>query len=351
MYLWVIGDIHFSSEKAWKTKVGKSFINYMSKEVTPQVDKNDSCLLLGDILDKMVNPGSVYDLLSSFYSSFLAKFKNVYIIPGNHDYGIYSSSGKEELTFSSLAQQPNVTIISKPYEVLDIEGNKCVFLPHLPNIGSPERWYPTYYEQNKEQLSQINADYGFGHLSLATEHLDKRALSIKKDIVPAKRMIFGHIHTKIDPEYAGSVYANKINETDERTLLKINLSTKEETLLKIPNFVEYEHIIYPNSIKPVDRSPHTIVVYEVEGNISENEAKEKYKNENILRVVSPLYSLKRDNKKEFNDELLKSEDFVVKDYLKAYQDMKTENNIRVDEGVNNLVESVLKPKRKRVLVS
>ncbi len=363
MAIYVLGDIHFSSTSEWKLNVGKNIVKYFTKEFSPQVNNlEDECILLGDLFDQLTSPGSTYALMNDLYTGFLSCFRKVYIIPGNHDYGIFKSSQKEELTFSFLASKHNVEIIDDPYAVKIIQGKSCLFLPHIPNVGNIEKYYDKYYQENcSEIIARIRgntqdpnlktADYAFGHITIESPNLHYRMIHLPKDKIPANRCIFGHIHTSQDEEYLQSIYACKINEVADRHILKITEHGEEK--IKIPEFCRYSHVTYPDKIAQAEVGPYTTCVYEVEGNISESVAKEHYASEYVLRVISPLYAMKKENSKNFDNQVIKTEDFIITDFYQTYKEMIVENNIAVSTNVDQLIQGLFtkveQPKKRRVL--
>lgn len=334
--VYLISDIHFSSEKEWKLEIGKKFVDYCVAELAPRIKESDYAIMLGDAIDRISNPGSVYFLLTKLYDGFLSRFKKVFIIPGNHEYKIYEGSNRAEFGLDFLSDFENVEIIKEPFSRRVIDGKTCLFLPHNPYVGVCEKWY----EQQLSERNEEPADYAFGHFMLRTKHVHPRATAVSRDLIPAKRCIFGHVHTQIDPEYPGSCFAVKVDEVEQKRMLIVDFETGAEAYHDFPNFVEYNTITYPEKIQEKSKL-YTVQVYDVIGNISEDEASQHYKGHWVSKVISPLYALKRENSKNFNDVVESSEDFAVHDYLQAYEDMKAENNRIVSEKVDNLVKSIL----------
>lgn len=345
--LWILGDMHFNAEKDWRLAVSNKIVEYLETEVAPKVKPNDCCIVLGDVADKMLNPGSVNAIINKLYLGFLSLFEKVYIIPGNHEKQEYQN-GKVEFCLEFLRPNKNIVFLDEPFQVVNIEGKTCIIYPHVVNKGVPEKWYAAEFEKRKDEIiKSVNgqADYAFGHIAIQTAHIHKRATQLLRECIPAKRCIFGHIHDRIDPEYPGSLWATKTDEVGPRSILLVDMESGEESEIPLPNFVEYRTITYPEAITETNRNPNSVYVFEVIGSISEDEARDKYNPEFVSKVVSPLYLAKKESNQDLNFDFSKADDFKVSNYEEAYDEMLKETNKKVPEKVDNLIRSILKPKK------
>ena len=149
--LWVLGDMHFNAEKDWRLAVSNKIVDYFETEVAPKVQSDDICMVLGDVADKMLNPGSVNAIINRLYIGFLRLFKKVYIIPGNHEKQKYQN-GEVEFCLEFLRPNKNVVFLDQPFQVVEIEGKTCLIYPHVVDKGVPERWYASEFEKHKDEI-------------------------------------------------------------------------------------------------------------------------------------------------------------------------------------------------------
>lgn len=284
--LYIFGDIHFSALNLWSKLVGDKFI-FWFKNHFENVDKNDICLFLGDITERDTNPGDVIDQVAELFLFCSNHFSKTYVIMGNHDLKLFKERPQYSIKF--LDRFENVLVIK---DVTDIEMNgiKVRCLPFIRKNGiNINEYYSNYNWSDFEE-----ADLTVGHWN---KFNPKNKLMKGVDVSNMKTKMFclGHIHTREDKDYPGSVFPNTYKEQGERvykTFEKIgNEITVKETLL--PTFLSYDTIVYPNKIEVTDKD--IVHVYDVDNCKNLHEAESYYSN-NFIRKVNILKINKKDEK-------------------------------------------------------
>ena len=310
--LCVIGDIHTSDNPAKYKQCSDFFKWFLGTEYNS--DDWDK-LFLGDIFDEAEPSNQCIGLVLGFLYS-LKGLK--YIITGNHDRNPATNALEIYLALDS------VTLITKDTE-MDIEGYKCLMLPHMDteNLGLPPM--TQYYNQKiKDEYSKHKYDFIFHHLEDDSKHFSSDFV----DTSSLKgKFLAGHIHTADVLEgghYLGSVCKNSKDEAeDTKYLACISYSEKKKVdYVEVPSFLEYDSLEYPNLPESYDKT----TLYTITKAPTKRDALMHYEKEfeNHGSVFYPLKIINIRNEiiyEEGGNGELQSE----RDYLNLYG---SENNIK-----------------------
>lgn len=325
--LHVFGDVHFSALNEWNYQAGAKFISWFKTVFIPSVSCDDTILFLGDITEKDCNPGDVIDQVAELFMAASNVFKMTYIIMGNHDLKLYKESPQYSIKF--INRFNNVKVI-KDITDLDINGLKVRCCPHMRIPGmSINDYYSKYNWDDYEE-----ADITVGHWN---KFNPKNKMARGVDISNMKSKIFclGHIHTREDEDYVGSIYPNKDSEMGERVYKSFEKIGNDINVIetKLPTFLDYLKVDYPNKIE--DTTDDTIHVYEVNNCRSLTEAQRYYAPKFVNKVNIPKLK-KRDEKN-----VASSASFKLSSNKEAFKQFLEETKYIISDKAKALIESVL----------
>lgn len=321
--LYIFGDIHLSAMTPWVHEVGEKFISWFDKWCDSINDSDPNILWLGDITEKDVNPGDVVDQEYRLFKRCSEVFNNVYVLMGNHDLKLYKSKAQHSLKF--LRNIPHVHIIETPEE-FTINNTSIRALPFMRIEGQT---LVDYYSNMK---FDADVDLVVGHWN----KVDKKNPLIKGiDIsnMRSKMFCLGHIHTRVDPDYTGSIFPNKVNEEGQR-VYKIFNDGKLIDEVELPCFLKYKTITYPEKIE--NANDGIVYVYEVNGIKSLQAAKQQYPDKYIRGVRAVIID------KETTSSYKSSDIFVYKNNLEAYNDFLKETKYPVSRRASVIINDLLK---------
>ena len=272
----ILGDVHFASLKEYHVKIGEAMISWFStwKYNNPE----NELILTGDIVHTAVNGGLVIAMLERFVNA--SRFAVIHIVPGNHD--MKRHENVVQLAYEFLRKRPNVVIYDRD-TVATIQGKKVLMLPHyipqnsheppmLEYYSSLYKKYPDTYDLLVGHFLEEKASFG----GACVKNLDK--LSVKK-------ICLGHLHTRMFPEYIGSMYANKSNEADPTRAAWIFDNAMNCIEDPLPVFCEYLSVEYP---EPLPESNAVVPIYTVNNCPTEAQALRQYGPINIRKVIHAL---------------------------------------------------------------
>lgn len=324
--LYVFGDIHLSSMNPWNNVVGEKFIEWFKifAEDVSKKDADANILWLGDITEKDVNPGDVIDQEYRIFDICSKNFNNVYVLMGNHDLKLYKQKAQHSLKF--LRNIPKVVIIDKP-TTFTINNTKIRALPHIRVEGQSLSDYYSNMRFNED------VDLTVGHWNkIDPKHPNYGGVDVSN--MRTKMLCLGHIHTRIEDCYTGSIFANKYNEAGER-VYKMFDNGKEVGSAKLPNFLDYRTIEYPNE-PDTSADYYTTVVYDVEGVKSVQQAKIHYPNIYIRGTVKTKID------RETISSIKSSDVFLYHNNIQAYNDWLTETKWPVSRQASVIINDILK---------
>lgn len=327
--LYIFGDIHLSAINPWNYDVGESFIKWFDLWCQ-EVERTDmgerNILWLGDITEKDVNPGDVIDQEYRIFSLCSKYFKHTYIVMGNHDLKLYKQKAQHSLKF--LRNLPGVTVIEQPTE-LNLNNTSIRALPHVRVEGVSL----TDYYSNMKFDTDVNLTVG--HWCKLNPNAPQMG-GVDVSNMRSRMFCLGHIHTRMEDCYTGSIFANKSTETGTR-VYKIFDNGNEVRCVPLPNFLDYQIIHYPDDPKiNLNSSPWTTVVYDVDGVNSIQQAKLQY----------PQYYIRGVVKKKIDTEVVhsakSSEVFLYKSNIQAYNDWLKESKYPLSRGAAIMISDILK---------
>lgn len=331
--IYIIGDIHFSAANNWKLNIGDNIVKWFKDRF---IDcKNDSIIFLGDIVDNFINPGEITKQVTELFCHCSNNFKSVYILTGNHDVDYFKHRADNFLRFVPL-KFDNVKLI-EDIDTATIENVSFLFMPHkmLETGVSLSQYYSTI--DWDEQLKESNTkkfDYALGHWIIFDKNSNAyiNRLGINTDNIPATNILCGHIHNRISKNYAGSVYAcNPTEVSDDRVMFKITKDSIEEE--KLPTFVEYKDLDYPEMPKRQVGNKYLTTVYTIHNIYSEAEALDYYKNLYVKSVN--LFQASKNNSDNLSSKSFSelSMDSIIEDYFATHE---------IEQEVLDIVKGLLK---------
>ena len=244
----VIGDLHIPKNKVDNDRKNEckfvqcqKFIEWFIKS-----EHNDSeydGVFLGDIFD-VYNPDS--DSISLFmYFLMNLKFKHIYIITGNHD------RNPSYNILDIVKSLDKCTVIDTP-TLFKLNDVNCLALPHMDS--TLENQIGDMFDYYNEYLKTINSDeinFVFHHLETDESHFGEKYVDLTKFRNNPKCFIVGgHVHSETVSNgggYLGSVVMNSSSEkNDTKYIGHILYEDCSYTPIKIPKFMKYVDLIYPN---------------------------------------------------------------------------------------------------------
>lgn len=327
--IYLFGDCHFSTREDWKEKVSRNIVKWFYERFESEKGEN-SVIFLGDIVDDYVNPGSIVNILNDLFNFCSQKFKMIYIITGNHDVNFYKSHQLENFLSFLPNEFNNIKLIEK-VEVCTIESTSFIMMPHLVlDYNIPLVSYYSNYDWNGMEMQ----DFALGHFAVkdsANESFMNR-VAVDVSSIPARQIICGHVHKRTSKYYIGSVYpCNPTEVMPDRIFMKIE--NKVVTEEKLPTFLEYREISYPEAPKREKSDPYKVCVYTVSGVTSEEVARNFYKGMYIKAVNILQYLVSSDDIQVNEDHTLSLKDMIIK--------FLSDKDIEMNDQVKTLVKDIL----------
>lgn len=265
----VIGDLHYMSN--WiKKKQTELFAEWLQDQECFKTSK--TILLLGDLFE-IPTPASY---LVAFYLKLFTKDwadKNIIIVKGNHD------SNTEEDALDHFMFLDNVTIVKEKTE-MEIEGLKCLLLPHYDHEGTDKPPMTEYYSSLSGEY-----DYIFAHVMDETQNFGKAVCDLSK--IKGKRL-FGHVHTanvRNGGNYLGSAVKNSSTEKEDQKLLAL-ITKNSLDYVEVPSFMEYETVVYGEDVKCTDKLVLVNVTEAPTKSEAENYYQSKYPKLKVNKVTT-----------------------------------------------------------------
>lgn len=234
----VVGDLHLSDNRIKKLQT-EAFVDWLIEQ---DVFKNSKNIIFEGDLFEVASPGSG---LVSFYLNLFANRcpdKMFYIVEGNHDVSLAENA----LNYFTFLK--NVKLITEHVE-LEIEGKKCLFLPHYDFENTDK---PPMYEVYSKLSGKY--DYIFGHIMDETQSFgNKKTVCDLSNLQGTK--LFGHVHSPnklTDGNYLGSAVKNSSTEKDDQKILAYITETGCE-YVNVPSFMEFETVNYGEEPKNTDK--------------------------------------------------------------------------------------------------
>lgn len=232
----VIGDLHLQ-EKWIKRQQTERAIAWL-KEQEP-IKAASILVLLGDLFE--VAYPSV-DLVVFYFQLFKDwKDKTIYILEGNHDCNLETNALDFFKTFD------NVKVIKTAQEI-EIEGKKCLFLPHYDYENTDKEPMHIAYSAMSGTY-----DYIFAHVTDETQCFGGNLFCNLSNIKGQR--LFGHVHSpdvQKGGSYLGSIIKNSSTEKDDQKYYAV-IDDAGYHLMEVPSFMEYETVRYGDDVVCKDK--------------------------------------------------------------------------------------------------
>ena len=328
--LYILGDIHFSASRPWRLEMGDSFLNWLADV---EVQPDSYLILLGDLSDSAVNPGKVISQLEKLAQIVSKKFKKTFILKGNHDEKVYQD--EPHLSFEFLGLKPNIQILDTPADQITIGDFNVLALPHYSyRTDLPAFW--DYYADLPAEIKDKEYDLTIGHFADSSAYVFDRQVNIS--YLKTKVLALGHIHTRENLHYTGSVYPCKISEeitTHPRAMWHLTkrdgiVSRKE---IPLPIFCSFKYWDYPKPLP--EKIPGTSIVWTIKNCDIESVAKAHYKDAHI-RGVASAFQPTRDK-----GTISSEEGFTALDPEQVFKDWLIESKSVLSRSTVALVKKLL----------
>jgi hypothetical protein len=308
-----LNDLHIREKRPFYDAL-KSFFDWFLK--TSGINTKENILWInGDIFHKAHPTPHEYTMFFDFIER--CKFKKIYLLTGNHDYALLTGNSLEPF----INFQNRVYVIENP-EIIKIENLDILALPYIYDFVLDNNTMKNYYENLPEEFSNKKYDYVFYHFEDKTAEF-REGHGVNIDYLNADYFDAGHIHVNFNDHYHGVPVISRFDERGhEGTILSIDCLTKDRKIIKVPKFLDYYEVTYPNDFPNLDKDIYPIYnLHDVPTkNIAESYYTEKYKDRELWFRSS--YKKKVDSikntKKIHNDEKV----LTPKEYLYIMQDEK-----------------------------
>lgn len=307
----IFGDDHVRQEEPFFT-AKKMFFEWVVEQ--PWNNEENVMFHLGDLFHRNLPTPKEYGLVNSFIERL--RFNTIHMIPGNgmHEF----SRAKKSYAIDALQHFDKVEIHYKP-TILEIGSVSLLILPWIPsNFYDDFSNMKEYYEGTLvEEYKDWEFDYIFGHFDMGMFED-----GIKIDGLKGKKRM-GHIHIP-DSQYVGS---NTITRKDEKGtdlfLNSIDTQTGEEEKLPIPQFLDYESVMYPE----MPEATQFVRFYDVLKAPSEDVVRERYK-DYYLHTIQVDESEKDESSASASSSALTVEEHLENFLNEKQIDTKLSNKLR-----------------------
>lgn len=252
-----IGDIHLRSKGFYRLGISR-FFNWIDKTLPSSEKEFTEILLAGDVLNKVTMLPEAAGLAVKLLKLLKTKASKVYIILGNHDYGL--SNYKVISAKKFLCEEDNVVVIDTLCEYTTDLGFKLLCLPWC---------YGMKHSDVDAYVAQLPQDASY---DVCTAHWELEScmgsdfINLKTN---AKAFMCGHIHShKVNPYYLGSVLPNSIAEQkdDDPSILRYFIRGDNGYSVKdveIPSFVHIETVTIGNLGDIAQYTGHPDIFYKI----------------------------------------------------------------------------------------
>jgi len=322
--LYVLGDIHFSSMNEWSEEAGDLFINWFENLV---VEPESELILEGDLTEKDVNSGNVIRQLERFFNACQRKFLRTYAVVGNHDLKLFKN--RPQISFIYAKEKKGIQVIEELSTFTTLNGFKVLFMPFL---RVEETTLNEFYSNLPEEYYQEEYDLVVGHFNKKSDCNVFLFEGADISRLKYKHIMLGHIHTRWDKDYLGSVWAQKISEIDPINPRIIGCLKHDDmgNIIRddilIPEFVKYVDVTYPDPLPP--KEPNKIHIYTAANCPNKGLAESCYKGEHIRGVTN----IKIDQNGGVALQGGSDETFVFTNFKVAFDSMIKEQKLRVSRG-------------------
>jgi DNA repair exonuclease SbcCD nuclease subunit len=316
----VVGDLHAREKEPYFSQ-WKDFMDWLF--LSEHNQSNNTLLLLGDLVESISVQHELLEVYIDYFNN-KSNFEKIIILTGNHDRVLNSS------LLSIFRPLKRVEVIEELL-IRDFGNCKCLFLPHIES-----KLVETY---SSLQLTE-KFDYCFHHVEDESQHFGKTFADLTS--LHVGQYLCGHIHTetvtKGNGHYLGSPTFNSLNEKGKTPYIAIiDLDTKKHTLVKVPVWISYCDVFYPNELTVPETK---YCIYTIYDSIDKEQCVEYYTKQATEKGFT-FYHRRVHGKRIKNDDLSVNKEFSIdeKSLIEYYNDYKTINN--VDDNVSSICIELL----------
>ena len=228
------GDIHIRKDK-WYVQGFEEFINYIEKTLPDDRRDYTEICLPGDIVEGIALLPSTSAMVTNFFSVLFRKAKTVYVVLGNHDFGLVYYKIKSLRPF---LESLGVVVIKDICDYTTNLGFRLLCIPHIPSQSMGEA------NEEVKKFEGIEFDCVVSHRELhpmigSTEFLDLSKIN-------SHCYFCGHIHKhNNDPKYLGSILPNKSDEVKSNDPSVMRIYIKDSKTYKdfdLPVFIDIQNV-------------------------------------------------------------------------------------------------------------
>lgn len=254
------GDVHIRKDK-WYVQGFEEFTKYIESTLPDNRRDFTEICLPGDIVEGISLLPSTSAMVTNFFAMLHRKAKTIYVVLGNHDFGLVYYKIKSLRPF---LESLGVIVIKDICDYTTDLGFRLLCVPHIP--------LQSINEANEiiKQYEGIEFDCVVSHRELhpmigSTEFLDLS--NIKSNCY-----FCGHIHKhNNDERYLGSILPNKSDEVkgDDPSVLRIYQKDKKTyTDFNLPVFIDIQNVNISSvtQLQNFKVSPKTFYNFFIEGN-------------------------------------------------------------------------------------
>lgn len=287
MQLIGIGDIHLRDSDFY-TVGFSNFLKWFKQTIPDSFKDSTEIILAGDVLNKITMSPIVGSLAIQLFSTLHQKASTVYVILGNHDYGL---NKYKVVNVKDFLEGLGAVVIDDLCEFQTKLGFNLLCLPWKYNC--------THSQVNNflQKLDVKNKQY-----DVCTAHWELESLFgsdfVDLQNVNATSYMCGHIHShKSNPKYLGSILPNSISELKKNDASVVKILTKDQETgvcknneFAIPSFIDIERVLITDLTDLQKLQSRLDLFYEIihDDTISKKDIKNQMKLLNLQ-----IYGLKR----------------------------------------------------------
>lgn len=271
-----IGDVHISARNEWDREAAEAFLEWLEEYDFGPREQRELCFT-GDVVDRDYLYGIDMVLLDKLFTIAISKFSTIYVCVGNHD--VKRRFGKYQHPLMYVKSKPGVIVIENEQVVKTNLGFSMLVLPHYT------------LDDGRESVEHYNETKPFftGKYDAVLAHTAKNFgmfvdSGVHFDEIDARAKFIGHVHTRDDPDYVGSVWPHSTAEeiTAHPRCFKWITKTDAGELI-LPRFLSYKQIQYDKE-EAVPDSGVYVTVFVVAGAPSNSAAKSRYPGVHLKKI-------------------------------------------------------------------
>ena len=320
----VVGDLHLKEKEPYRQQV----INMLDYIFSSAYNNNEtSVIFLGDLIEKI---SATPELIQVYIDLFLNKsnFKKIFILQGNHDTALIKSTDEKmskSTILSVFKPLKNVQVIEKyvDHESTDDLPLNCLFLPHYDHEGTDSLPMTELYSSLRFDKE---FDYCFHHVEDETMHFSNEYCNLSS--LKVKNYLSGHIHTETitsKGRYLGAPVFNSVTEKGKTPYIAlIDTDTKKYELIKVPIYIQYESVIYPEKVPSIDKE---FCILSIHDYLDRQEAENYYKME-LEKQGRAFYYNAMYSKQVKSDSIITTKDYKEKSLPEHFIEYSKKNNVK-----------------------